>query len=163
MTKRFGALVGTNYDPANASPKPTSSAHERGTDHVLRRDRIELAAAPVDDVISLGKFNSNTVLDPDRCMAWFDDLGATTTMNIGHEAGTGYAADDNSLVDAQDVNAAAGSFSLLKGVNIDKYFLPLWQMLGLAADPGGKIELIATIKGSAATGTFSWQIMGQDR
>ncbi|MNO05668.1 hypothetical protein D3C81_2271520 [compost metagenome] len=58
---------------------------------------------------------------------------------------------------------AAGSFSLFKGVDIANWFKPLWQVLGLPKDPGGKIELIATIKGAAATGTLAWSIHGQDR
>lgn len=157
MTTRYGALVGTAYANASATPKSTSHAHEKGTDHVLRRDRVELAAAPVDDQVSLGIFGSGAYLDPLRCTAYFDDLGATTTLNVGS------AALPTAMVNGQDVNAAAGSFSLFKGVDIALWFEPLWKVLGMASDPGGKIELFATIKGSAATGTLVWAIHGQDR
>ena len=123
----------------------------------MRRDRIELAAAPANDTISLGVFPSNTVLDPDGCMAWFDDLGTGVTMDVGD------ADNPDALVDGQDVAAAAGSFSLLKTVDLADHFKPLWQMLGHATDPGGNIELVATILGAAATGTFIWQFKGQAR
>lgn len=157
MAKLFGLLVGVAYAGA-AVTKATSSFHEKGTDHVLRRDVIELNGAAVDDTISLGVFGSNAFIDPLRAVAHFDDLGAgAVTMNVGT------ATAPTALVNGQDVATAAGSFSLMKGVDIANWYKPLWQVLGLAKDPGGKIELIATIKGAAATGTFAWSIHGQDR
>lgn len=157
MTTRYGTLVGVARNPATVRPTQVSSAHSRGTDHVLVRDTIELAAAPVADRVSLGLLPSNTVLDPDGCIAWFDDLGALVTLDVGD------ATDPNALTAAQDVAAAAGSFNLMKSVDVANYFKPLWQTLGMAEDPGGTIELFATIAGAAATGTVSWQIKGQAR
>ncbi len=157
MTMRYGSLVGIAYSGASAVALATSSAHEKGTDHILIRDRVELAAAPANDTIWLGKFPSNTVLDPDGCIAWFDDLGVGITMDVGDSSIV------DGLTDGQDVAAAAGSFNLMKTVDIADYFKPLWQQLGYAADPGGFITLYATILGAAATGTFSWQMKGQAR
>lgn len=163
MAKLYGTLVGQAYNPGNATPRRTNHAHEKGTDHVLIRDTITLAAAPVNDTISLGKFGSNAFLDPECCMIRHDDLGATTTLDIGREAIGALAAAPQALITAQDVSTAAGSFSLFKSVPINNYFKPLWQVLGLASDPGGEIELIATIKSSAATGTVVWSFKGQNR
>lgn len=157
MAKLFGLLVGAALANAAATPKTVDHFYERSTDHVLRRDRIELNAAAVNDQISLGIFGSGALLDPHACVIHFDDLGATTTLNIG------IATDDDALVAGQDVSTAAGSFSLFKGVDIANYYKPLWQLVGLASDPGGKIELLATIKTAAATGTVVWSIKGQDR
>ena len=157
MAKLFGELVGVAYSGASATVKMTSSAHEKGTDHILRRDRVELNNAAVNDTISLGIFGSQAVLDPLGCHFHFDDLGATTTIDVG--SATAPAA----MVSGQDVSAAAGSTSLFKGVDISKWFEPLWKVLGLASDPGGQIELLATVKASAATGTFVWSIKGQNR
>ncbi len=157
MAKLFGELVGVAYADNSPTPKSTSHAHEKGTDHVLRRDRVELAAAAINDTISLGVFGSNAYLDPLRCQAYFDDLGSTTTMDVGSVASPA------ALVSGQDVSTAAGNFSLFKGVDIANWFKPLWQVLGLSADPGGKIELIATVKTATATGTFAWSMHGQDR
>lgn len=158
MTIRYGSLVGVAYSGASATPKATSPAHERGKDQVLIRDTIELSAAPANDLIWLGKFPSNTVLNPLGCKAWFDDLGTGITLDVGE--GTTHI---DALTDGQDVATAAGSFELLKSVDIANYFKPLWAQLGYSADPGGHLQLFAKILGGAATGTFTWQIIGQTR
>jgi len=157
MAKLYGELVGVAYSGASATVQATSSAHEKGTDHILIRDRIELAAAAINDTISLGKFGSNAMLDPLGCQIYFDDLGTSVTMNVG------IATDDDALVATQDVASAAGNFSLFKSVDIANWFKPLWQVVGLSADPGGQIELLATVKGAAATGTVVWSFKGQNR
>lgn len=157
MTTRYGSLVGVARNPATVRPTQVSSAHSRGTDHVLVRDQIELAAAPANDLISLAVLPSNTILDPDGCICWFDDLGAGVTMDVGD------ATNADGLTDGQDVATAAGSFNLMKSVGIENYFKPLWETLGMTEDPGGTIELFATILGAAATGTVAWQIKGQAR
>ena len=163
MAKLYGALVGTAYNSTSATPPRTLHAHEKGTDDILVRDRIELAAAPVNDIVSLGKFGSNAYLDPEGCVLRHDDLGATTTLDIGHAAAGAIAAAPAALIAAQDVSTAAGNFSLFKSVDIANYFKPLWQVLGMASDPGVEIELIATVKASAATGTLVWSFKGQNR
>lgn len=157
MTMRYGALAGQAYNPANTTPKPVGFGLERGTDHVLIRDVIELSAAAANDTIFLGKFPSNTVLDPDGCICWFDDLGTGVTVDVGDSSNA------DGLVDGQDVASAAGSFSLLKTVDVANYFKPLWAQLGYTSDPGGLLELYATILGAAATGTVAWQIKGVTR
>lgn len=157
MTMRYGSLVGAAYNPANATAKSSGFGLEKATNHVLIRDTVELAAAPVDDTIWLGKFPSNTILDPDGCKVWFDDLGTSVTLDIGD------VNDPNGLLAAQDVATAAGSASVMKSVDIANYFKPLWAQLGYTKDPGGLIELYGTIKGAAATGTVSWQLKGSPR
>lgn len=155
MAKLYGALVGLAY-VAGAVAKSTSSAHEKGTDHILRRDRIELAAAPVNDQVSLLVVPSNTVLDPLECFVHYDGLGASVTLNAG------IAGSDAALFTGHAASAA-GNASLFKSVDIANWFKPLWQLVGLAADPGGNIELLLTIKGAAATGTVVWSLKGQAR
>ncbi len=157
MAKFYGALVGVAYAALSAAAKTTSHFHEKGTDHVLVRDKVELAAAAVNDTVRLGVFGSNAYLDPLRCTLYFDDLGATTTLDVGTPAAP------QAFLTALDVSTAAGSASLFKTTDIDNWFKPLWQIVGLVADPGGQIELIATVKSSAATGTLIWSFMGQNR
>lgn len=156
MAKLYGVLVGAIYAAAGISSKATSSAHENGTDHILRRDRIELSAAPVNDTISLLIAPSNTMLDPRESYIHHDALGASVTLSVG------VATDDDALAPATAASSA-GSFSLVKSVDIADWYKPLWQIAGLAKDPGGNIELLATIKGAAATGTVVWSIKGQRR
>lgn len=157
MATHYGTLVGVARNPATVRPSQTSSAHSRGTDHVLVRDTVELAAAAANDLVSLAVLPSNTVLDPDGCIAWFDDLGTGVTMDVGDTTNV------DGLTDGQDVAAAAGSFNLMKSVDVADYFKPLWQILGMSEDPGGTIELFAKVLGAAATGTLTWQIKGQAR
>lgn len=157
MTDRYGTLVGKAYDPAATTVTATNNAHEKGTDHILIRDRVELSAAPADDRIFLGRFGSRTVLDPDGCIAWFDDLGTGVTIDVGD------ATNPDGLVDGQDVATAAGSFNLLKTQDVSAYFKPLWEQLGMSEDPDAPIDLYATILGAAATGTFVWQFKGLSR
>lgn len=155
MTTRYGALVGTPSQGGGFTQIP--SVFQNSKDGILVRDRIELSAAPANDLIFLARLPSNTVLDPDGCICWFDDLGTGVTMDVGDTTNV------DGLVDGQDVAAAAGSFNLMKTVDVALYFEPLWKVLEMASDPGGHIDLYAKILGAAATGTVVWQIKGQKR
>lgn len=157
MTMRYGLLTGQAYNPANTAKKPVGFGLERATNDVLFRDVIELAAAPANDTIFLGKYPSNTILDPYSCRVWFDDLGTGITMDVGDSS------NPDGLADGVDVATAAGSFNLLVTVGIENYYKPLWAQLGYASDPGGQIELYGTILGAAATGTVAAQVMGVTR
>jgi len=155
MAKLFGVLVGVAY-MGGAVARATSSAHEKGTDHILRRDRIELNGAAVNDQVSLVVVPSNSVLDPLESVLHFDNLGAGVTLDVG------IAGDTDALFAAHEASAA-GSVSLFKSKDIADWFKPLWQLLGLPKDPGGNIELLATVKGAAATGTLVWSLKGQTK
>lgn len=157
MAKLYGSLVGQGYNGANATPKPVGFGLEKATNHILIRDTVELAAAAINDTIYMGKFPSNTILDPDASKVWFDDLGTSVTLDIGD------VNDPDGLCAGQDVAAAAGSANVMKSVDIANYFKPLWAQLGYAKDPGGLIELYGTIKGAAATGTLTFQLKGSPR
>lgn len=155
MAKLFGVLVGVAY-MGGALARATSSAHEKGTDHILRRDRIELTGAPVNDQVSLVVVPSNSVLDPLESVLHFDNLGAGVTLDVGIAGATG-------ALFAGHAASAAGSVSLFKSKDIADWFKPLWQLLGLPKDPGGNIELLVTVKGAAATGTLVWSLKGQTK
>ena len=143
MAKLYGALVGLAYMGA-AAARATSSAHEKGTDHILRRDRIELTGAAVNDQVSLVVVPSNSVLDPLESVLHFDNLGAGVTLDVGIAGATG-------AMFAAHATSAAGSVSLFKSKDIADWFKPLWQLLGLPKDPGGNIELLACPRIPAAT------------
>ncbi len=158
MTKRFGSLVGT---PKQATrPLPTSSQYERGSDHVLVRDTITFAAAPIADTCQLATLPWETVISPGATL-YNAALGAGVTISVGDV--TFPAA----LAAATACNAA-GSFLMTKTVAVGLLFAPLWQMLGYAdlataKAVGAQCELLATIAGGAATGAMSWQMHGQAR
>lgn len=156
MTTYYGAKVGAIVNSLQSTPL-VAAAYKGGQEYVLVRDTVELETAfAQDDLISLGKFHSDVVINPDTSTVWFDDLGTSITMDIGS------AAAENALVAAQDVATAAGSCSLYKSVDIANYHKPLWQVLGLSSDPGGFIELFAKLEGgNPGTGTVAWQVCGR--
>jgi hypothetical protein len=154
MADVVGDVVGAAL--ASVPPELVSRSLKGGTDHVLMRDRAELAASfAQNDRVSLGKIRSDAIINPVASVIWFDDFGTSVTMDVGTTAS------ENALVAAQDVAAAAGSCLLFKSVNIDKYFKPLWEVLGLTSDPGEPIELFAKFEGgNPDAGSLSWQIIG---
>lgn len=158
MAKFFGSIVGAVLSAVQSTPL-VSIAHRRGTDQVIIRDTIELAAAAADQV-SLCIVDWETVINPLQSTFWFDDLGTGNTVSIGH------ASFPNALCNAQDTSTAAGSALIMKSVDIANYFKPLWQQLGFATLAAARAvskqcELIATINSAAATATLTWQIVGQ--
>ncbi len=160
MTKRYGTLVGT---PKQTFPTGiVDMGLENGTDSILVRDRIVLAAAPIADTISLGVFGWDSIIDPIASDVYFDALGANTTLSVGDVS---FPA---ALAAATDTHTAAGSLKVLKTITIGNWYQPLWQTLGyatLAAAKaiGAQCELLATIAGGAATGNVAWQLKGQRR
>lgn len=156
MTDYSGDLVGGVINTAQSTPL-IPLARNGGVDKVWRRDTIEVVSAfAQNDRVSLGSYYSDLVIDPITSFIWFDDMGTSITMDVGSTAS------EDALVAAQDVATAAGSCSLYKSVDVAKYPLPLWSVLGLSADPGGTIELFAKLEGgNPGTGTISWQVKGQ--
>jgi hypothetical protein len=162
MATFYGALVGT---PKNATPPtPVPNTLENGKDSIIVRDRIELSAAAIGDLIELARdVPWETVIDPYNSDFSFDDLGTSVTMSIG-DGGTYF----NALCSAQDVATAAGTAKICKSVDIANYYKPLWQVLGYSTLAAAKAvaascDIYAKIAGGAATGTFVWQIRGQRR
>ncbi len=159
MAKQYGAYVGT---PRNsAPPKLVPHGFENGSDHIIVRDTVELAAAAA-DMVQLAVLGWECVLDPDGCKVWFDDLGTGGTISIGDVT---YPA---ALAATVNTDSAAGNTNMLAAIDIANYFKPLWQMLGyatLAAAKlvGGRCELLLTRNATSGAGTVTWQIKGQRR
>ncbi|WP_397402712.1 hypothetical protein [Phenylobacterium sp.] len=154
-----GDLVGTPLAAAaGANPYNVPNALKGGTDVVLMRDTIELITAfAQNDRVKLGDFPSDVIINPVQSTIWFDNLGASTTMDVGSTAS------EAALVAAQ-ATSAAGSCLFYKNVDVANYWKPLWQVLGLAADPGGTIAIFAKLEAAdPGVGTMTWQIVGQRR
>lgn len=160
MTLRLGSLVGALL--AGVPSVSVPATRYNGTDHVLIRDTVELAAAPIADTVEMHHaLPWETVLSPSGCTIYFDGLGANVTLSIGD------AAHPAALAVATAANAA-GSFNMMKTVDIADYYKPLWQQLGYASLAAAKAvapacQLLATIAGAAATGTVTWAMHGQKR
>jgi hypothetical protein len=155
-----GDLVGTPLAAAaGANPYNVPNALKGGTDVVLIRDTIEVVTAfAQNDRVKLGDFPSDVIINPLQSQIYFDDMGTSITMDVGSTA------TENALVAAQDVATAAGSCGFYKNVDVANYWKPLWQVLGLGADPGGTIAIFAKLEGGdPGTGTITWQVVGQRR
>lgn len=159
MTKRYGALVGAvkNLIPM----RPVDAAYENTKDSILVRDVVTLAAAPIADVVSLGFFGWEDVLDVNSSDINFDAMGAASTLSVGDVSFPAALA-------AATATSAAGTLKACKTVTNANAWKPLWAQLGyatLAAAQliGSNCELLGTIAGGAMTGSMSWQFKGQKR
>lgn len=85
---------------------------------------------------------------------------------IDHDAITGVndfdlgdSTNPDGLADGLDITAA-GNKSAVASVNIDSLHKPLWEVLGMASDPDGMIEIIGTLKAAAtAAGTVTLSLI----
>lgn len=157
MTTRYGALVGAikQAEPFRQVPNGRENIEQQ----VLVRDRIELAAAPANDVVELAVLPWETKIDPYQSDFSFDDLGTGVTFSVGD------VTYPTALCNVQDVATAAGTAKICKSVDIAKYWMPLWEMLGYASLEaaqlvGRQCQLLGKIGTAAATGTVAWQITG---
>lgn len=160
MTKRYGVFVGT---PKQAFPtQMVDMGFENAADVILVRDKITLAAAPAADVISLGVFGWESMLDPDKCIFAHDDLGASVTLAIGD------ITTPAALFAATSAHSATSNIAMLGAISNANAYKRLWEILGYATVAaaqavGAQCELLMTIAGAAATGTVRWKIEGQRR
>jgi hypothetical protein len=159
MTKYYGSLLGT---PKQANrPINVSSSLERGSDHILARDTILLAAAAIADTFQLAVLPWETVIDPFRSDWSWAAQGAGAVFNVGD------VTFPTALNNALAVNAL-GTGKLLASVAIANYFKPLWQLLGYANLAAAKAvglqcELLCKVTGAAATGQVTWQLSGRQQ
>lgn len=158
MTDYVGDVVGAVRSAVQSTPL-IPIALQGGSDKVLIRDTIEVVTAfAQNDRILLGNLPSKAVINPVTSVIWFDDMGTSVTMDVGSTAS------ENALVAAQDVATAAGSCLFYKSVDVAKFCKPLWEVLGLSADPGGNIAIYAKLESAdPGTGTITWQIYGQEK
>lgn len=156
MTDYVGDKVGAVVNTLQSTPM-VANALKGGQEHVLIRDTFEMPTAfAQNDRLSLGKVRYDAYINPVASVIWFDDMGTSITMDVGSTA------TEDALVAAQDVATAAGSCLLYKSVDVAKFASPLWEVLGLASNPGGLVELFAKFEGgNPGTGTITWQIIGR--
>jgi hypothetical protein len=160
MTKFFGSLVGT---PKQANrPVNVPSNLERGTDHILNRDTVTLAAAAINDTVQLAILPWETQIDPIGSDLYFAALGAGTFLQVGD------ITFPLALTAATATNAA-GSVKIGAALAIGNYFgKPLWQVLGYATLAAAKLigtqaELLIKLTGGVGTGAVTWQLRGRQQ
>ena len=156
MAKFYGSLVGAAIQKGGFAG--VSNFSKDGSDHVLIRDTVALSPANVvGDQVSLAVLRSSAFIDPSAVL-WNDALGAGVTLNIGD---VNYPA---GLMNGAPVSAA-GSGTLWRNFTPSRMAQPLWQALGYGVNPGGFLELLATITGAApsAAGSLAWKLIGMNR
>lgn len=157
MAKYYGSLVGTLVQGLQTSGVGlVSDRYKDGRDQVLGRDLYQTQGNLVNDTLSLAVLKSNAFIDQGNSFMWWGALGAGVTLSVGDV--------NHPATLASAVAAAAAGSGPLQALFVPAWMgQPLWQRLGYAADPGGTIELLATIAGAApANGiNIAWQICGR--
>lgn len=127
-------------------PQYPSPAHNRGSLR-SRFDRAQFTAtASVNSTILLASVPSSAVPVPHLSRIWFDDFGTNATvLDIGD------ANDPDGLADGIDVASGAGNADPFAAIGVAEVGDPFWKILGYAADPGGELNITATLLGGDAT------------
>ena len=107
------------------------------------------SANVVNDTLFISRVPSNAIIKPSSTIL-HDALGAGVTMNVGFAETPAGAR--TALGSALAV-ATAGTKAGMAAVTTANLLNRVWQLAGLAADPGREIDLVATITGATVTGT----------
>lgn len=123
----------------------------------LRRwvDMVEVTAAiSIGSTYTFARLPSTCYLSPQSTVYW-DDMGTGgATLDIGDSN------DADALATDIAIDTAASSSILQEHKGIETYAQPLWQMLGRSSDPGGTIDLLATLAtaDASAGGTLVFDV-----
>lgn len=114
----------------------------------------------INSTYRVGQFPSNAIIDP-KSVYYYSAITGVSDIDFGFAyQADGALIDIDNLVDGDDVTVA-GSQTLfghgtLTAANSQKR---VWELAGLTSDPGGKIDLLATLKAAAtAAGTIQFFI-----
>jgi hypothetical protein len=123
---------------------------------VIVSSTVEVAAAANDgSTYVLARIPSNARIHPLSTIYW-DDLASsgTPTVDVGLR-GAQITNDPNALADGLAVSTAAGSSRLV--INIADIGKMAWELAGASSDPGGMLEVYASVVDAAANdgGTLS--------
>lgn len=156
------------YNPkrqAGAQHVLADSGYHRAELMVATQDRCQIASgSSIGSKVYLAPVSWDFIPIRELSTVNFDDAGTSVTLNFGD------ALDDDILIAAQDIAAAAGSCSAIKTVDIANEGKPLWQLLGYASRDAAVLansglqtaSLFFTIAG-AATGAacdLAWKLVG---
>lgn len=131
---------------ARLNAKPPLFVHKQNLGEyakVLDTDAVIPATTTADTVVRVAPLPSKAVLQP-------QSLVHTNGLGTGVQLDIGIAADPDALIDGVAVNNP-GTVDLIAPGSAAG--VPLWELMGLSEDPGGEIELIATIKNGSTTGS----------
>ncbi len=159
IVQKFGTYTTSQSHGRDAPPGEPSLQHYNVPPRVIR-DRASLESGnSVGSTILLALVSTSAVLSMlGQVVNEAAGTGVTVDIGFADDAALGVTAKTDILVDGQAI-ATAGSFSLTKDVSVADTFKPVWQLLGLASDPKGQVQLIATIGGAdlGAAAAIAWE------
>jgi hypothetical protein len=148
--------MATYYSSSYPDPAASPAQAKHDVKNARRRAFISIAtllgAVAINEKIYMGKIPTNVKVSQNGSLQ-FSDLGTVGTFHLGLEHDKMTATEKtnakNKLVNATNVNAAAGSVSWIAAVAITDRNKRLWEIAGMTKDPGGEFDLVIT----AATAT----------
>jgi len=104
----------------------------------------------INSIYHIGNIPSDAMIDPDaKVVAGVN--GGLTSVSVGISGSGGQAVAAgvaNCLVNAQNWSAG-GTFSLTGNISVANQQQRAWQFAGLASDPGGLLEVYATLNAAS--------------
>ncbi len=100
------------------------------------------ASDGIGSVYYVGQVPSNAIIDPASTF-YFEAATDVTDFDLG------FANDPDALVDGLDIHLA-GSDRVMKSVATASLNKRAWELAGLSSDPGGMLDIIATLKAAAS-------------
>lgn len=149
MPDYFGS-AGLAADPARLTQQTIDFDNARLRD--LPSVFTSTTILALNDRLFIGRIPSNArLVDVGKIV--YSAFGGSAALNIGflHSKMTSAerTAAANKLWAAQSI-AAAGNRQVMAGVAIGDLAKRVWQLAGMTADPGGDMEVIATVTAAAA-------------
>lgn len=155
------------YAAGYPDPSALSAYSRKSRDAVayVKNSYFEIAIGAADSINSvywLARIPSSARIKPQSTF-YVGAIAGLTSLSIGVDnlKGTKVA---NALVSAVDVHSG-GAFSLVSAIAAANYAKELWQLLGLSSDPGGALDIYASVlaaPGAAGTlnGDIYWNVAG---
>jgi len=151
----------TAEDPTNTKAQIKSVQKLSGRLNSMIGTIALASAVAQNDRVLLGTIASNAVLSS-LGKVDFDAFGTGATLELGGDVNA-LAGSDNNLIAAGSI-ASAGSLSAMAAIAIQNREKYLWEQLGYTEDPGGTLEIWATLTGAnPAAGDLAWEIIYAER
>lgn len=137
--------VVTKYGTGYKDPTAVKMIEAVFAEATERSINSQLAVASGDSATSIlyvGKVPSNALISP-RSQVFGPAVASLTDFSLG------FAGAPKALMSSVDIHAG-GAFSAVSAVGIANYTKRAWQLAGLSSDPGGTLDIFATLGADAA-------------
>lgn len=134
VVTRYGSAV---KDPTSLTQDRIPAEESQGRSHSCKSTLEVVATDNATSVLLLASLPSSVRIHPTSKL-YADAIAGFTSAKIGVAGALA------GLMAITDIHAG-GNFNLAGAVDISLYNAPLWKQVGLAADPGGKLDILLTI------------------